>query len=199
MNFDFSDDPFVNLDSQIQYAKAQDVAEPTAMILATANKDGLPSARAVLFKGVIDGGISFFTNYDSPKANDLSENPQASLLFYWSPIFQQVRISGQVRKLSAKESDKYFASRARLSQLGAWASQQSIEIPDFNFLSKKVNEFDQKFQNQKVPRPENWGGYILHPLYMEFWFGKDGRLHERYCYDREKIESKEWRRFFKSP
>lgn len=199
MNFDFSDDPFENLDRQLQYATAQDVAEPTAMILATANKDGLPSARAVLFKGVIDGGISFFTNYDSPKAHDLEENPQATLLFYWAPLFQQIRIIGQVRKLSASQSDQYFSSRARLSQLGAWASQQSSEIPDFNFLAKKVQELDSKFQNQKIPRPDNWGGYVLQPLLMEFWFGKDGRLHERYCYDRKNIQDSEWRRFFKSP
>lgn len=199
MNFQFADDPFLNLDRQIKYATAQDVAEPTAMILATVNKDGLPQARAVLFKGIIDGGLSFFTNYDSPKASDLESNPKASLLFYWAPLFQQIRISGEVQKLSAEESDRYFSSRARLSQLGAWASRQSAEIPDFNYLAEKVREYDEKFKGQNVPRPTNWGGYTLRPTYMEFWFGKDGRLHERYIYERENAKSQNWRRYFKSP
>ena len=203
MNFNFADDPFENLDRQIKYATAQDVAEPTAMILATVNKDGLPSARAVLFKGIIEGGLSFFTNYDSPKAKDLFENPRASLLFYWSPLFQQIRIQGKVKKLSAEQSDHYFATRARLSQLGAWASPQSSKISDFNFLTKRVKEFDQKFQGKAVPRPKNWGGFTLIPDYFEFWFGKDGRLHERYVYEyqntRRSIHTCEWDRYFISP
>jgi len=198
LNFNFADDPFVNLDRQLKYATAQDVAEPTAMILATVSKHGLPSARAVLFKGIIDQGLSFFTNYDSPKADDLNQNPNASLLFYWAPLFQQVRISGIVHKLSKYQSDEYFASRARLSQIGAWASQQSEEIPDFNFLQDKVKKIEQKFSGQNIPRPENWGGYTLVPNLIEFWFGKDGRLHERYVYER-KNQNSDWRRYFKSP
>jgi pyridoxamine 5'-phosphate oxidase len=197
LDFHFADDPFINLDRLLMTAKGQ-VPEPTAMSLATASKNGLPNVRVVLFKGWVRGGLSFFTNYDSPKAQELLQNPRAALLFYWGALSVQVRISGKVEKLKKEESDRYFQSRPRLSQLGAWASPQSEEIPDFDFLALRVQEFAEKFEGEEVPRPKNWGGFRLLPLSMEFWFGREGRLHERYVFERKSPTGK-WRRYLKAP
>jgi pyridoxamine 5'-phosphate oxidase len=198
MAFDFKLDPFENLDDQLNFAEVSGIKEPTAMSLATASKNGRPSLRVVLFKGVLRGGISFFTNYDSPKAQDLIENPNAEVLFYWANIFQQIRIAGSVEKLTRAESEAYFSSRPRLSQIGAWASQQSTPISSYQELQNRVDDFDFKFSSLVVPCPPNWGGFILIPEKFEFWFGKEGRLHERYRYRRSNTKS-EWIREMLSP
>ena len=198
MNFDFSLDPIENLDRQINAAEQLGIKEPTAMSLATSSKNGQPHVRAVLFKGVVRDGISFYTNYESPKAKELDSNPAASLLFFWAALFQQIIISGQVERLTRQESEAYFNSRPRLSQIGAWASEQSQEIPSFDYLSEKVKNIELKFKDSPIPCPPNWGGYHLIPTYFEFWFGREGRLHERFVYERKDSKSP-WRRYLKSP
>ncbi len=198
MAFDFARDPFENLLDQIDLAGVSGVKEPIAMSLATATKDGLPDVRAVLFKGLVRGGLSFYTNYDSQKSQELSENPNASALFFWAPLAQQIRVIGKVDRLTREESEAYFASRPRLSQIGAWASLQSQEIPSFDFLNDRVKVFEEKFANQIVPCPSNWGGFRILPLRIEFWFGREGRLHERFVYERKDF-SVNWTRKFVSP
>ena len=198
MPFDFKLDPFKNLAEEIRSAEASGVNEPTAMSLATANKNGLPDVRAILFKGVVRGGLSFYTNYDSPKSLELNENPYASVLFFWAAIHEQIRISGRVDKLTRAESEAYFLSRPRLSQIGAWASRQSQEIPTFEYLEEQVKIFEAKFSGGNVPCPPNWGGYRIVPSRFEFWFAREGRLHERYVYDRADVGN-EWHRKLMSP
>jgi pyridoxamine 5'-phosphate oxidase len=140
-------------------AVAQAIPEPTAMSLATVGKSGAPTVRAVLFKGMVRGGFSFYTNYNSPKAQELIENPQASLLFFWPTLQQQIRICGDVQKLTRKESEEYFKTRPRISQIGAWASDQSQEIPSIDFLNNKASELEKKYHGQEIPCPPHWGGF----------------------------------------
>lgn len=155
--------------------------DATSMTLATASIDGHPSARIVLLKSFDDGGFVFYTNYLSRKANELDENPQASLLFYWSSFWRQVRIDGTVEKVSAAESEAYFQSRPLGSKLGAWASNQSTVIAGRESLEGRFAEFEKRF-GADVPRPPHWGGYRLKPTAIEFWQGRDNRLHDRLLY-----------------
>ncbi|MDC0721742.1 pyridoxamine 5'-phosphate oxidase [Nannocystis bainbridge] len=159
------------------------MAMPEAMTLATADEDGRPSARMVLLKGFDPAGrLRFFTNYDSRKAGELDRNPHASLLFWWPSLYVQVRVEGKVTRLPAAESDAYFASRPRLSQLGAVVSPQSRPIDDFQTLLDQVSHLAHELGEAPVPRPANWGGYAVAPESWEFWVGHDGRLHERFVY-----------------
>jgi len=155
--------------------------DATSMALATATRDGHPSARIVLLKGFDDRGFVFYTNYLSRKANELDENPQACLLFYWSSFWRQVRIEGTVEKVSAEESEEYFQSRPLGSRLGAWASNQSIVINSRETLEARFAEFQKRF-GEDVPRPPHWGGYRVKPNSIEFWQGRDNRLHDRLRY-----------------
>ena len=155
--------------------------EPTAMILATASKDGIPSVRTVLLKGYDENGFLFFTNYESRKGKELTENPVAELLFYWMDLQRQVRISGKVEKISKQESENYFKTRPLESKIGAWASKQSEVIPDREYLEKQFSEYEKKFKDN-VPLPSNWGGFRLIPECFEFWQGRESRLHDRICY-----------------
>jgi len=152
-----------------------------SMTLATATKDGRPLARIVLLKSVDDGGFVFYTNYQSLKGRDLAENPQACLLFYWSTFWRQVRIEGAVEKVSLEESEEYFQSRPLGSKLGAWASNQSTVIDSRKSLEARFAEFEKRF-GEDVPRPPHWGGYRLRPNAIEFWQGRDNRLHDRLLY-----------------
>jgi pyridoxamine 5'-phosphate oxidase len=155
--------------------------DATSMTLATATRDGRASARIVLLKSFDDRGFVFYTNYLSRKANELDENPQACLLFYWSGFWRQVRIEGTVEKVSAAESEEYFQRRPLGSKLGAWASNQSIVINSRECLEARFAEFQERF-GEDVPRPPHWGGYRLKPDSIEFWQGRDNRLHDRLRY-----------------
>jgi pyridoxamine 5'-phosphate oxidase len=164
------------------YDDARSLPQPEAMMLATATRDGQPSLRTVLYRPAADGGIRFFTNYQGRKARELEENPRAAVLFYWHPLQRQVRIEGAVAKAGAEESDEYFASRPRMSQLAAWVSPQSREIGDLAELDAQVAKLDASYAGKPIPRPDFWGGYRLDPDRYEFWSGREHRLHERVLY-----------------
>jgi pyridoxamine 5'-phosphate oxidase len=168
-------------------AERSDEREPTAMTLATADAFGRVSARIVLIKGIDERGVMFVTNYDSAKAEQLAAHPQAALCVLWKSLRDgvQVRVEGEVERSSADESDAYFASRIRPSQIGAWASLQSQTLPARADLDARVAEFERKFERGVVPRPPNWGGYRLKPDMIEFWYGQRARLHDRMRYESE--------------
>jgi pyridoxamine 5'-phosphate oxidase len=178
-------DPFKQFSKWMDELLKSKTIDPSAMILATANKDGIPGVRVVLLKGYDKEGFTFYTNFESSKGRDLIENPNASILFFWREFERQIRISGKVKKVSKEESEEYFHSRPYESQLAAWASNQSEVIPDRNFLDKKYEEMKVKFNNGVVPLPPHWGGFKLVADSFEFWQGRDNRLHDRISYIKE--------------
>lgn len=177
-------DPHALFDDWFQAAKREPTADPTAMTLATVNAEGRPSARIVLLKAVDARGFVFYTNYQSRKANDLDARPFAALTFWWPWLKRQVRIEGAVERIADQESDAYFASRPRLSQIGAWASDQSRPVADRPSLEQRVQDTEAQFADKPVPRPPHWGGYRVLPERIEFWQDQSGRLHDRFLYHR---------------
>ena len=174
--------------AQSETALTKNQLDVNAATLATADKNGIPSARIVLLKGLDEGGFTFFTNYDSRKGRELAENPNAALVFYWQELERQVCIAGSVKKILRAESEKYFKSRPRGSQLAALASNQSEIVSDRAALEAKWHELEKKFPNE-IPLPPNWGGFVLSPERIEFWQGKASRLHDRFQYARQKNDS----------
>lgn len=156
-----------------------------AMVLATADKEGQPSARTVLLKGVDARGFIFYTNYDSRKGRELADNPEATLVFYWSDLERQVCVTGVVTKLPHGESEAYFKTRPKGSRLAAWASNQSAVVASREVLEQKWQEMAVRFPTDDVPLPPNWGGYVLSPTRVEFWQGRLNRLHDRFCYTKQ--------------
>jgi pyridoxamine 5'-phosphate oxidase len=177
--------PFIQFERWMQDALNTGAGDPSAMTLATVDRKGFPDARVVLLRRVTKKGFTFFTNYRSKKGKELLSK-KACLNFFWQDLSRQVRVVGTVSKLSAKESDEYFASRPRENQLSAWASHQSEKVDNRDDLEKKYLSMDKKFQNKKIPRPSYWGGYAVLPLTIEFWQGKQNRLHDRLIYSRQK-------------
>lgn len=179
---DLLDDPIALFRRWFDEAVAAELPEVNAMTLATADRDGRPSARTVLLKGVDGRGFEFFTNYESRKARELDANPHAALVFLWAPLHRQVRVTGDVTRLTAAESDAYFATRPRGSQLGAWASAQSSVLEGRAALEARLDEVRARFGSGEIPRPPHWGGYRLVAESVELWQGRPGRLHDRLRY-----------------
>lgn len=189
---DLHANPIQQFQIWLDEAIASEVIEPTAMSLSTVSSNGRCSSRIVLLKGFDADGFVFFTNYQSRKGLEMANSPHAALLFFWPELQRQVRIEGEIDKIAAEASDKYFHSRPKGSQLGAMASPQSTEVPSRGFLDERLDQLTKEYENSAlVPRPPHWGGLVLKPDYIEFWQGRSNRMHDRLVYT-SLNDNKEW-------
>ncbi|UCH25367.1 MAG: pyridoxamine 5'-phosphate oxidase [Trueperaceae bacterium] len=182
---DMDPNPIRQFRSWLDDAIKSDIKEPNAMTLATVDSHGRAAARMVLLKGVEEDGFSFFTNYESRKGQELGENPWAALVFYWDVLYRQVRVEGKASPLSRHASETYFKSRPYLSQLGALASKQSTVLETREELETRFEELKSRYPEGQVPLPDFWGGYQIEPTALEFWQGRENRMHDRFRYTRE--------------
>jgi len=174
----------------MEEAKKTEPNDPNALALATSDKDNPPSVRMVLLKDFSKDGFTFYTNLNSQKGNELKSNPKAAMCFHWKSLLRQIRITGQIKKVSDKVADEYYNTRGYESRIGAWASKQSTILKNRDELLKSIEAFKQKYNDQsKVPRPDHWSGWNLIPSSIEFWLDGDSRIHERLKYDREETGS----------
>ncbi len=177
--------PFEKFSSWFEEAKAtKNIVEPTAMCISTVGENGCPSSRMILLKKYDERGFCFFTNLTSRKGKELSENQNVALCFYWGALGKQIRIEGEVEKVTQKEADDYFASRRRGSQIGAWASKQSCEMQEWSEFEDRIEEITKNFEGQDIPRPPFWSGFRVVPKRIEFWLEGEFRIHRREVYDR---------------
>lgn len=190
-------DPIKQFEQWFNEALEAKLHEPNAMTLSTATVTGKPSARIVLLKGFHTGGFIFFTNYLSRKGKEIAKNPQGALTFFWGGLERQVRIEGTIEKVSKEDSEKYFHSRPKGSQVGAVVSPQSQEIESRELLEQKWNELEAEYADKEVPKPSYWGGYILNPQLVEFWQGRPSRMHDRILY--KKTDKKTWKKVRLAP
>lgn len=182
--------PFELFKEWLNHAIDNNFSDATAMVFISVNQNHQPSGRMVLLKEFSSEGFTFFTNYESRKATDIEVNNQVSLLFYWSEADRQIRIEGEIFKISPEKSDEYFAIRPVGSKVGAWVSPQSQVIPSREYLEKLNEEYQTKWKDKNIPRPKNWGGYIIKPKRIEFWQGRENRLHDRLLFTQNQHEWK---------
>lgn len=179
---DLPADPYDLFGQWLQQAVNAGVLEPTAMVVSTIGKEGFPSSRVVLLKSFDRAGFLFFTGYRSAKGEALAAHPQVALLFFWPELQRQVRITGRAARVPEEESAAYFLARPVASRLGAWASEQSRTIPSREHLEERFRHYSRQFENREIPRPDHWGGFRITPHEMEFWQGRESRLHDRFRY-----------------
>jgi pyridoxamine 5'-phosphate oxidase len=180
--------PIEKLQCWFEEAKKTSLQNPNAFALGTVDATSAPHARVVLMKDIRPEGIVFYTNYESQKGRDLAANPNCSALFFWDPLNRQIKLLCKAEKVSRADSEKYWSTRPRLSQLSQWVSKQSRPVPDRETMERELERAKAEFEGRDVPCPGHWGGYILKPTYVEFWIGREGRFHDRYTY--RKVESK---------
>lgn len=181
---DLHEDPITQFRLWFTEVEENGLRFPEACLISTIGTDDYPDGRMVLMKGFDEDGFVFYTNLNSAKGKALRENPRAALTFYWEPFLWQVRIQGDVTLVDDEEADRYFTTRPRGSQLGAWASDQSAPLKSREKLEAKFREYEEQFSGREIPRPPHWGGYRLSPRRMEFWIGRQNRLHDRFLYER---------------
>jgi pyridoxamine 5'-phosphate oxidase len=189
---DLAPEPIAQIQRWLADWVANTPHEPSAIVLTTADRRGRPSARNVLLRRIDERGLVFFTSYRSKKAQDLAANPQASILFSWVPVLRQIHVVGSVGRVDAAESDAYWATRPRGSQLAAWASEQSSELPDRTVLERRFAEVTERYQGGEVPRPPDWGGFRLVPDTVELWQGRANRMHDRLRYQHPDGHASGW-------